>query len=98
MDEKETTKGEEQDDSTKDNDEGNKPEEDNIVNRAHEENERMEKNIKERKELLEDEKEFYAKRKLGGGSEAGAAPTPKKRLNDLEYGEAYVKNEVNPFE
>jgi hypothetical protein len=34
---------------------------------------------------------------LGGHSEAGQEPIPKKKLTDEEYAEAVLKGEVNPL-
>jgi len=34
---------------------------------------------------------------LGGTADAGQAPVPTKKLNDVEYAEAFEKGEVNPF-
>lgn len=50
---------------------GDKPKADGILNDLYTENERMEKNIEERKQLLAEEKEFYARKQLGGRTEAG---------------------------
>ncbi len=95
MSEEETNKGTEE--TTDDSGDGDKPEESKKIEKLRKDNERLEKQLQKKKELLRVEEELKSREQLGGDSEAGAqAPKPKK-MTDGEYYDAYEKGEVNPF-
>ena len=85
MDEQETNQEEEQEDTEDDNDEGNKSEESEAVTKLRKNNERLEKQLERKRELLENQKELEQREALGGGSEAGRQPVKPKEKTDEEY-------------
>ena len=57
---------------------GNQPEESKAVVKIRKENERLEKQLDKKRELLEQQMELEAREKLGGIAEAGKASAMKK--------------------
>ena len=83
--------------TTDDSGKGDKPkkptifdETDKRIKRMAEENDRAEAANQHKEEIL-------ARERMFGNAEAGQVPTPKKKLTDAEYAEAYEKGEVDPF-
>ncbi len=96
MDEEKETK-EEESKPTEDTGEGDKPATTPVIDNANEAAERLEAANKKQEELINKQEELDAKRRLGGGSEAGQQPVPEKKLTDIEYCEALQRGEVNPM-
>ena len=95
MDEEIEKKSEEP--TTEDTGEGSEPETDEVTKKLSADNERLEKQVKKREELMAKNKELMAKEALGGTAEAGTKPPEKKKLTDTEYAEALQRGEVNPL-
>ena len=73
--------------TTPDPTEGVQPKADGMLKDLYEENNRTEKLQKEGRELLNSQKEFFARQKLGGVTLAGQAPVNKTQ-DDLDNEEA----------
>jgi len=97
MDEKKTTEGVKKETTTETEDEGSKYETTPVIERARQENERMEAVVKELRAENDRRERIMAKRELGGMSEAGQS-NQKKEETDEEYAERFSKGEVNPLE
>jgi hypothetical protein len=65
-----------------------------MIDKANEAAERLEKANKEQAELLRQQQDLFARRTLGGQSEAGMIPAAPKELTDTEYAEAFRKGEI----
>lgn len=78
--------------------EGDKPKEPTEVDKIHAAAKRMEKANETRAKIMQEEKEFEAKRILGGQTSAGKAPEPPKETTDQDrkdYYEDVLKGEYN---
>lgn len=80
-----------------DTDEGSESETDKQTAKLSAENERLEKQVKKREELIARNKAAIATKELGGVTEAGTKPPEKKKMTDTEYAEALQRGEVNPL-
>ena len=84
MDEEKETKETKTENTEADTGEGDKPKATTLIGEANSAAERLEKANKEKSELLAREEDLEARKKLGGGSEAGK-PEEKKEETDKEY-------------
>ena len=73
-------------------DAGDTPKASSLIDTAHAENERMEKNIKELREENDRKEEIAAKQMLGGTAEAGQEPV-KKEETAQEYSKRILEGE-----
>ena len=88
MSEEETNKGTET--PAADTGDGDKHEESKAVEKLRKDNERLEKQLSKKKELLAEQKILEAREALGGGSEAGR-PSEKKKETPQEASKRYVE-------
>ena len=96
MDEQtETTKSAE-DKATDDSTKGNEPKADTMLKSLFDENERTAKLNQERRQILTEEKEFFARKQLAGVTTAGQSREKPKETDD-EYVDKFHKGEVNLF-
>ncbi len=93
MDEQ-TTKEKESEGPTGDTEEGNKPEVYGAIDDANLAAKRLKDANKVKKELLDREEEFAAKRALGGRAEAGQPPV-KQEISNEEYAKKALSGELN---
>jgi hypothetical protein len=83
--------------TSEDTGEGSEPEADEQAEKLRAKNERLEKQVKKREELIAKNKELMAQETLGGESEAGQKkPEPKKESDD-EYAERVRQGKANPL-
>ena len=91
--EKEDTSEEEQD-TESNTDEGDKSEENNLIQQAREEREKLEATIKEREKQIEKEEELATRLELGGGSRAGRKVKKPKEETPKEYKDKIMSGEI----
>lgn len=77
--------------------ERDKQERTSLIDRANTAAERLEKATKEQERVLGEQKEFEAKKRLGGVTEAGLPEVKPKVDTDEEYADKVIKGEVNLF-
>ncbi len=96
MDEENTK--EERESTSADAGEGNKPEESKAVARLRKDNERMEKQLVKKKELLAQQREIEEREKMSGTAEAGAVAAKPKEETPQEYSRRISRNELKDGE
>jgi len=92
MDEEQKAQGQNQENSVGNNDEGDKPQSNSILDRVVKENERMEQNIKRQEEIIRKQEEISAKQILEGRTEAGTTPVVKEET-PKEYKDRVMRGE-----
>ena len=82
--------------TTKAEDDGNKPESSDLITQTNKAAERLEAANKIQAEQLKQQQELYTRMKLGG--ETGISPAEKPEvITDKEYAEKVLKGEVDPL-
>lgn len=81
--------------TTTNNEVGNQPETDSLIERADKAAERLEAANKEKEELLNREEQLLAQRKLGGSARAGDNAEKPKEESPLEYSKRVMSGELN---
>ena len=90
MDEKTKIEENKAEDTANDTGEGTQQKADGMLKDLYTENNRSEQLIKDRRKLLEEEKEFYARQKIGGITRAGqtienVSPEDKKKKQATDF-------------
>jgi len=91
----EEKQGEEQANATSNNSEGDKSERFELVDRANEAAERLERANKRKEELLEKEEKLVATRMLGGKSEAGQQEEKEPEKTPQEFANDYLNGKIS---
>ena len=97
MDEDKTEDKTEEEPTTEDSGEGDKPKSTAPIDDANEAAERLEQANKKKETLLDREEALMVQARLSGRAEAGTVPEKPKKLTDTEYAEALERGEVNPL-
>ena len=66
----------------------------NILDEARKERKMLEEQLDRREKLVEREEAIAATNTLGGTSDAGQAPEPKKEMTPEEYKDSIMKGEI----
>lgn len=68
-----------------------------LLEQTKEQVDRLEAANKVQTELIAKQEALQAEKMLGGESEAGSQPEPKRKLSDKEYSQAVIRGEIDPF-
>lgn len=92
MDEK--NKKEEGEQSSENTGEGVQSKADTTLDRLDASNQKLKEETDRREKILQEEKEFYARKQLGGMTEAGQPPVEKVEESNSDYAKRVMANDI----